>query len=85
MFTPDRPRGVVEKCTFCVERIDVGEEPFCVTVCPVGARIFGDLNDPNSEVSELVEEQGATQMLSDLGTRPRVFYIPVNEPRKTRE
>ena len=40
---------------------------------------------PNSEVSELVEEQGATQMLSDLGTRPRVFYIPVNEPRKTRE
>jgi len=76
---------VVEKCTFCVERIDVGEEPFCVTVCPVGARIFGDLNDPESEVSGLVEDQGATQMLSDLGTRPRVFYIPVNEPRKTRE
>jgi len=85
VFTPDRPRGVVEKCTFCVERIDTGDEPFCVTVCPVGARVFGDLDDPNSEVSQLVEGEGATQMLSDLGTRPRVFYIPVNEPRKTRE
>ena len=82
MFTPDRPKGVVEKCTFCVERIDTGEQPFCVTVCPMGARIFGDLNDPESEVSQLVEQEGATQMLSDLGTKPRVFYIPVNEPGK---
>ena len=65
------------------ERIDHGEQPFCVTVCPMGARIFGDLNDPESEVSQLVDQEGATQMLSDLGTKPRVFYIPVNEPGNT--
>jgi molybdopterin-containing oxidoreductase family iron-sulfur binding subunit len=79
VFTPDRPRGVVEKCTLCVERIDVGEQPFCVEVCPAGARVFGDLDDPKSEVSVLVNEQGAAQLLSDLGTDPRVFYLPVRE------
>ena len=77
VFTPDRPRGVVEKCTLCVELIDTGEDPFCVQVCPVGARIFGDLNDPESEVSQLVEQGGATQLLPDLGTDPRVAYVPV--------
>ena len=77
VFTPERPRGVVEKCTFCVERIDNGEQPFCVEVCPTGARVFGDLNDDESEVSVLVNERGATQLLSDLGTNPRVFYLPV--------
>jgi molybdopterin-containing oxidoreductase family iron-sulfur binding subunit len=81
VFTPDRPTGVVEKCTFCVERIDVGEEPFCVVVCPTGARVFGDLNDSQSEVSQLVEEDGATQLMQDLGTDPRVFYLPVQRER----
>ncbi len=72
---------MVEKCTFCVERIDIGEQPFCVEVCPIGARIFGDLNDPNSEVAQLVDEGGATQLLPDLGTDPRVFYLPVDRER----
>jgi dimethyl sulfoxide reductase iron-sulfur subunit len=81
VFTPERPRGVVEKCTFCVERIDVGEEPFCVTVCPTGARIFGDLNDAGAEVTDLVQQGGATQLLSDLGTGPRVYYLPVEHER----
>lgn len=81
VFTPERPRGVVEKCTFCVERIDEGEQPFCVEVCPVGARVFGDLDDDESEVAQLVEEGGATQLLSDLGTDPRVFYLPVDRER----
>lgn len=79
VFTPDRPRGVVEKCTFCVERIDQGEIPFCVQVCPAGARIWGDLNDADSEVSGMVEREGAIQMLADLGTDPNVFYVPVKE------
>ncbi|HKB94814.1 MAG TPA: 4Fe-4S dicluster domain-containing protein [Gaiellaceae bacterium] len=82
VFTPDRPRGVVEKCTWCVERIDNGEQPFCVEVCPVGARVFGDLADPTSEVAQLVEEGGATQLLPDLGTDPRVFYLPVDRERR---
>jgi len=77
VFTPDRPTGVVEKCTFCVERIDVGQEPFCVTVCPTGARVFGDLADSQSSVAQLVDD-GATQLLPDLGTDPRVYYLPVN-------
>ena len=81
VFTPDRPRGVVEKCTLCVERIDDGEQPFCVEVCPVGARVFGDLNDPESEVARLVDEGGATQLLPDLGTDPNVFYLPLDRER----
>jgi len=84
VFTPDRPRGVVEKCTFCVERIDTGEQPFCVEVCPTGARVFGDLNDPESEVSVLVRDEGADQVLGDLGTNPRVFYRPVSRHNKGR-
>lgn len=81
VFTPERPRGVVEKCTLCVELIDGAEEPFCVQVCPAGARVFGDLDDPNSEVAQLVEEGGATQLLPDLGTDPRIFYMPVDRER----
>jgi len=82
VFTPERPVGVVEKCTFCVERVDVGEQPFCVEVCPTGARIFGDLDDPTSQVAELVKEDGATQLLGELGTDPHVFYLPVEHERK---
>jgi len=79
VFMPERPMGVVEKCTFCVERIDVGEKPFCVDVCPVGARVFGDLNDANSEVSQMVNQDGATRLLEELGTEPNVYYIPVRK------
>lgn len=79
VFTPERPKGVVEKCTFCVERIDVGEQPFCVDVCPIGARVFGDLADPNSEVSQLVNEGGAAQLLPELGTDPNVYYVPIRK------
>jgi dimethyl sulfoxide reductase iron-sulfur subunit len=77
VFTPERPKGVVEKCTFCVERVDVGEQPFCVESCPLGARIFGDLNDPNAEVTALVHNGGAEQLHPELGTDPNVYYLPV--------
>jgi molybdopterin-containing oxidoreductase family iron-sulfur binding subunit len=77
VFTPDRPVGVVEKCTMCVELIDNDQQPFCVDVCPTGARVFGDLSDPNSDASKLVNQQGAMQLLEDLGTDPNVFYVPV--------
>ncbi len=81
VFTPERPTGVVEKCTLCVERIDNGEQPFCVDICPTGARVFGDLNDRSSEVSQLVRQGGATQLLGDLGTDPHIFYLPVEQER----
>jgi molybdopterin-containing oxidoreductase family iron-sulfur binding subunit len=85
VFTPDRPVGVVEKCTLCVELIDKDEQPFCVEVCPTGARVFGDLSDPNSEVSQLVDSGGATQLLGDLGTDPRIRYVPVQKQPATQD
>lgn len=68
--------GVTEKCTFCVGRVDDGRQPFCVETCIGEARFFGDLNDPNSKVSELIAKRGALQMRPDLGTDPSVYYIP---------
>lgn len=85
-----RPRGVVEKCTFCVHRIDRGlaegltpgvdpqATPACVAACPVGARIFGDLNDPHSAVSKALQNHQAVQLRRDLGTEPRVHYLPAS-------
>lgn len=72
---PERARGVMEKCTLCKERTDEGEEPMCVRCCPGDARIFGDLDDPDSEVSKLRRLPGAEVLLEEKGTRPQVFYI----------
>ena len=72
---PVRMKGVVEKCTFCKERTDKGIEPMCVVVCPFEARTFGDLDDPDSEVSRLIREKSAYAMLEDKGTKPQVYYL----------
>ena len=69
-----RPYGVVEKCTFCVQRVRAGFDPACVSVCPVGARRFGDLNDPSSDVRMIVEEVKTIQLKEELGTKPRFYY-----------
>lgn len=71
---PERPKGVAEKCTLCKERTDDGDEPMCVRVCPGRARVFGDLDDPDSEISRVVREQKAYQLLEDRGTRPQLYY-----------
>jgi phenylacetyl-CoA:acceptor oxidoreductase subunit 1 len=82
-----RPRGVIEKCTFCAQRIDAGlaagktpgvdpeATPACVNVCPVGARHFGDLNDPDSRVSRLLAARESLQLREEIGTHPRVYYL----------
>ena len=75
VYTPSRPVGVVEKCSFCVQRIDQGEQPFCVTVCPAHARMFGDLHDPNSQISQAITETNAQQLLPELGTNPKVYFV----------
>jgi phenylacetyl-CoA:acceptor oxidoreductase subunit 1 len=89
---PRRPRGVPEKCSFCYQRIDRGlslglqpgvdpsATPACVVVCPTGARIFGDLNDPNSNVSRTLASHSSYRLREDLGTSPRVYYLPLDPP-----
>lgn len=75
VFTPKRPRGVVEKCTFCVQYVDQGLPPACVRGCPGNARIFGDLNDPNSLISQVIKRRDIIRMREDLNTSPKVFYL----------
>ena len=72
---PVRPKGVAEKCTLCKERTDRGEEPMCVVCCPAHARIFGDLDDPDSEISQTILNRKAWTLLEGQGTRPSVHYF----------
>jgi len=72
---PTRTKGVVEKCTFCTERLSVGKMPACVEAAPKGGLLFGDLEDPNSEVRKIVTNQYTIRRKSDLGTGPAIYYI----------
>lgn len=71
---PHRTRGVVEKCTFCVEKLAQGKMPLCVEASG-GAMIFGDLEDPNSPVRKVLKEKYAIRRNPSAGTEPGVFYI----------
>jgi molybdopterin-containing oxidoreductase family iron-sulfur binding subunit len=73
-------RGVSEKCTFCVHRLEQGLRPACVTTCPVQALIFGDLDDPTSNVSRLLQENLSFRLLEELGTEPRVYFLGGQPP-----
>jgi Fe-S-cluster-containing dehydrogenase component len=76
-YLGNRPRmkGVVEKCTFCIQRVRAGRYPACVEVCPVGARKFGNLLDPDSEVRYVLDHKRVFVLKSELNTRPRFFYF----------
>jgi len=75
-----RQKGIVEKCTFCDHRVKQGLLPYCVEVCPANARIFGDLNDPKSEVSVLLGKYRPFRLREYIGTEPHVFYIRSYNP-----
>lgn len=70
-----RPKGVVEKCTFCIQRTRTGRYPACVEVCPVGARKFGNLLDKDSEIRYIIEHKRVLVLKQDLNTMPRYFYF----------
>ena len=73
--TPTGNPGVADKCTWCYHRITKGQPPACVEVCPVEARVFGDLNDPASPIQAIVAAPGVGLLRPELGTHPRVYYV----------
>jgi molybdopterin-containing oxidoreductase family iron-sulfur binding subunit len=70
-----RSRGVVEKCHFCIQRVRQGRYPACLEVCPVGARKFGNLLDPESEIRSVLDRKRVFLLKEDLDTRPKFFYF----------
>jgi Fe-S-cluster-containing dehydrogenase component len=76
-YLGNRPRykGVVEKCTFCVQRVRNGRYPACVEACPVGARKFGNLLDPESEMRYLIDHKRVFRLKEDLNTSPKFYYF----------
>lgn len=83
---PER-RGVMTKCTFCADRVDLGvaqglkpgvdvdATPVCAVACIAGAIVFGDLDDPESQASKLIKERGGVRLMTELGTDPCVYYL----------
>ena len=93
VINPDvtvRTRGVMEKCSFCVQRIQAGKlsakrdgrkmkdgdvKTACAAACPSNAIVFGDMNDPNSEISKLYKNERSYHMLEEVGIKPSVVYM----------
>lgn len=70
-----RPQGVMEKCTFCLHRTREGRMPACLEACPTGARVFGNILDPNSEIRWILENKRVFVLKEELGTKPRFYYF----------
>ncbi len=70
-----RPRGVVEKCHFCIQRTRNDRLPACHEACPTGARVFGNLLDPNSEIRYVLEHKAVFRLKEELGTEPKFWYF----------
>jgi len=70
-----RPKGVVEKCTFCIHRVRDGRYPACLEACPVGARKFGNLLDPDSEIRYIMANKRTFVLKAELNTNPKFFYF----------
>jgi len=70
-----RPMGVVEKCTFCLQRTRNGRLPACLEVCPTGARVFGNILDPDSEINRVLQTKRVYVLKEEVGTHPRFYYF----------
>lgn len=68
--------GIATKCDFCLDRVKEGKQPACVEACPAKARYFGDLDDPESEISLLIKRERGFQLNPEFGTEPSVYYLP---------
>lgn len=85
----DEERKVMTKCTLCVDRIydellpPQDRKPACVKACPTGARLFGDVKDPTSEVSQAIRERGGYQLMPEWETQPANQYLPRQVTRST--
>jgi Fe-S-cluster-containing dehydrogenase component len=71
-----KKEGYIEKCRFCIEFVEKGEKPACVTTCMTGVRMFGDLEDPNSEIAQFIarNRNRVRQFKMTLNTKPRIYY-----------
>jgi Fe-S-cluster-containing dehydrogenase component len=85
----DEHQKVMKKCTLCVDRIyddslpENERKPACVMACPTSARLFGDVNDPDSEAAVAIRERGGYQLMPEWGTRPANHYLPRRKTRIT--
>jgi len=77
----DVGKNVVRKCTLCAHRLEEGLEPFCVICCETEAMYFGDVNDPDSEVSKIINRKSAAVIKQEKGTKPAVYYCPTRHGR----
>lgn len=69
------PDGYADKCTFCLHRLEKGQLPACVEQCPTSALVFGDTNDPRSEIAKLLSERKHHQLNTDVGTKPNLWFL----------
>jgi molybdopterin-containing oxidoreductase family iron-sulfur binding subunit len=76
MVYSNHTKGAVQKCDFCSDRIDRGLKPLCVETCPTGALIFGDLDNPESDVSQaFAQHRLSIRIHEELETRPSIYYF----------
>ncbi len=69
------PDGYVDKCTFCIHRVRQGNDPACVSVCPTRCMYFGDLEDPNSKLVNVLKNRKFKSLAPEAGTQPQIFYL----------
>lgn len=74
-----KPTVVSDKCSFCIHRVSRGLAPACVAACPTRAMIFGDVNDPESEVAVLLRRENVSVLRPEMGTAPQVYYIGLDQ------